>query len=97
MAEVAVSRQMFVDILSLIAWPGAPPAPMWGGWRSDATADKRFDAGKSALFAARRNQLIGSIVCHADETRFVVAQAARTRDRRLAAPENPGNASSWRR
>ena len=41
MAEVAVSRQMFVDILSLIARPGAPPAPMWGGWRSDATADKR--------------------------------------------------------
>jgi len=27
MAEVAVSRQMFVDILSLIAWSGAPPAP----------------------------------------------------------------------
>jgi hypothetical protein len=27
MAEVAVSRQMFVDILSLIAWLRAPPAP----------------------------------------------------------------------
>jgi hypothetical protein len=27
MAEVSVSRQMFADILSLIAWLRAPPAP----------------------------------------------------------------------
>jgi hypothetical protein len=27
MAEVAVSRQMFANILSLIAWLRAPPAP----------------------------------------------------------------------
>ena len=28
----------------------------------------RFDAGKSALFAARRSRLTGSIVCHAHQT-----------------------------
>jgi hypothetical protein len=54
-----------------------------------------FDAGKSARFAAQRGQLIGSILCHADETRFVVAQAARTRDRGLTTTENSGNAGSW--
>jgi hypothetical protein len=27
MAEVAVSRRMFADILSLITWQRAPPAP----------------------------------------------------------------------
>jgi hypothetical protein len=30
MAEVAVSRQMLSDILSLIARLRAPPAPAWG-------------------------------------------------------------------
>jgi hypothetical protein len=44
----------------------------------------RFEAGKSVLLPARGGQLIGPIVNHAHETRFVVAQAARTRDRGLS-------------
>jgi hypothetical protein len=60
--------------------------------RPMTTGVVRFDAGNSALFAARRSQLIGSIVWRAHETRFVVAQAGRTRDRGLTTTENPGNA-----
>jgi hypothetical protein len=39
MAEVAVSRQMFNEILSLIARLRAPPAPALRRLWSDATAD----------------------------------------------------------
>jgi hypothetical protein len=58
------------------------------------TGEVRFEAGKSVLLPARGGQLIGPIVNHAHETRFVVAQAARTRDRGLTITENPGNAGS---
>ena len=44
------------------------------------------------FYPARGGQLIGPIVDRAHETRFVVAQAARTRDRGLTITENPGNA-----
>jgi hypothetical protein len=45
--------------------------------RCRLAASHDSDAGKSALVAARRSQLIGSITSgHAHETRFVVAQAA---------------------
>jgi hypothetical protein len=37
LAEVAVSRQMFKDILMLIARLRAPPAPAWGALGSTAT------------------------------------------------------------
>jgi DDE family transposase len=39
LAEVAVSRQMFEDILMLIARLRAPPAPAWRRLWSDATDD----------------------------------------------------------
>jgi hypothetical protein len=39
MAEVAVPRQMFQEILSLIARLQAPPAPARGARGSDATDD----------------------------------------------------------
>jgi hypothetical protein len=56
MAEVAVSGQMFANILSLIARLRAPPAPARRalGWviRQTTTAEVRLDAGKSARFSA---------------------------------------------
>jgi hypothetical protein len=44
LAEVAVSRQMFQDILSLIARLTASPAPASTGDRSDATDGDGRDA-----------------------------------------------------
>jgi hypothetical protein len=52
MAEVAVSRQMFAEILSLIARLRAPPAPAWRGFRGRKalikTGEVRLDEGKQA-------------------------------------------------
>ena len=62
--------------------------------RPMTTGEVRFEAGKSALLPARGGQLIGPIVDYSHETRFVVAQAARARDRGLTITENPGNAGS---
>jgi hypothetical protein len=39
MAEVAVSQQMFAEILSLIARLRAAPAPAWAALGSEATDD----------------------------------------------------------
>ena len=44
--------------------------------RPMTTGEVRFEAGKSVLLPARGGQLIGPIVDHLHETRFVVAQAA---------------------
>ena len=55
MAEVAVSRQMFADILSLIARLRAPPPLMLvpADQMRDATTGKvRLDAGEAARFSA---------------------------------------------
>jgi hypothetical protein len=54
MAEVAVSRHTFQEILSLIARLRAPPAPheeRWGGQlRQGTTAEVRLDQGKATEF-----------------------------------------------
>ena len=55
MAEVAASRQMFADILSLIAWLRAPPAPGMRDrrhqMRQATTAALRLDTATSAHFS----------------------------------------------
>ena len=56
MAEVAVPRQMFAEILSLIAGCGRRPRPHEGRRGKDATATKGeacLDAGKAARFRRR--------------------------------------------
>jgi len=56
LAEVAVPRQMFQEILSLIARLQAPPAPVRGAlgqmMRQATTAKGRLDAGKAERFSA---------------------------------------------
>src|SRR5262249_62083106 len=55
MAEVAVSRLMFSDILMLIARLRAPPAPAWrceSGYDGQTTEEVRLDASKSGGFRA---------------------------------------------
>jgi hypothetical protein len=58
MAEVAVPRQMFFDILLLIARLRAPPAPDMSGPRNQmrpvTTGKVRLDAGQPACLGARR-------------------------------------------
>ena len=56
MAEVAVSRQMFQEILMLVARLRAPPAPAWTGdrvrMRQTTTVEVRLDTGKAKGFGA---------------------------------------------
>ena len=60
MAEVAVPRQMFQEILWLIARLRAPPAAVCGAlgqmMRQATTAKERLDAGKAERFSASARQ-----------------------------------------
>jgi len=52
MAEVAVSRLMFADILSLIARLLRPRGGVESGYDGQTTEEVRLDASKSACFRA---------------------------------------------
>jgi hypothetical protein len=76
MAEVAVPRQMFADVLSLIARLRAPPARMTSAG-PDATATReevRLDAAKTARSAPQYRQVSGSPPCRALRAAFCLAQ-----------------------
>ena len=77
MAEVAVSRQMFADTLSLIAWLRAPLAPARAEDRAKCYRQRQQSC---ALVEANQRvstpqypQLPGSVACCARNARFTVA------------------------
>jgi hypothetical protein len=63
MAEVAVSRQMFAEILTLIARLRAPPAPSMKGLRGGKAritiGEVRFDGSKATSSSAPRKAILG--------------------------------------
>jgi Transposase DDE domain group 1 len=80
MAEIAVSRQMFADILRLIARPRAPARESMRVVGSDATGttgEVRLDAGRAASSAPRRRAKCGFDASGPRGARFTVARAPR--------------------
>jgi Transposase DDE domain group 1 len=80
MAEIAVSRQMFADILRLIARPRAPARESMRVVGSDATGttgEVRLDAGRAASSAPRRRAKCGFDPPGPRGARFTVARAPR--------------------
>jgi Transposase DDE domain group 1 len=80
MAEIAVSRQMFADILRLIARPRAPARESMRVVGSDATGttgEVRLDAGRAASSAPRRRAKCGFDAPGPRGARFTVARAPR--------------------
>jgi hypothetical protein len=94
MAEVAVPRQIFADILALIARSRVPPAPARsrGTMRQAAMEEVCLGAGKAGRS--------GSVNCWFRPplagcwTRFAVAQAVQRRDPGLETGGNPANVGS---
>ena len=80
MAEVAVPRRMFAEILSLIARLGHGPrryeGPVKRKFAEERTAKVRFDAGQSACVDASAPETAGFDGLLLAGTRFVFAQAA---------------------
>ncbi len=93
MAEVAVPRQMFAEILSLIARLRAPPAPAWG---RRGRFDKRRQRcaptqAERHVSAQRRGQLGFSPPAGHAGRDLPLLQDARRDDHPLTTTRTPGN------
>jgi hypothetical protein len=98
MAEVAVPRQMFQEILSLIAQLRAPPVPVWPGDQADAPGDGGRGGPRCGqsnhLSARRRGQLAALTISRV--TRHAICRCSRPRrdEHGLTTTRNPGNVGS---
>ena len=93
LAGVAVSRQMFKDILMLIARLRAPPAPV-SGQRGRCNKRRQRCAPAQAdqrVSARRRGQLAVLTAYRIRSTRSALAQDARRSDSRVRMTRHPGN------
>jgi hypothetical protein len=93
MAEVAVSRQMFADILMLIARLRAPRQREGrrGQTGQATTAKVRLDTGKPARFSASAQSTGWFTACCARGARYTIAQDTRRGDHGPQPTRNRGN------